>query len=90
MHLPWLNQLTAPSTLFVFGRRCTTAWVASASPKAEVLTVMGKPIARLYAAGEVTGGTHGASRLGGCAIADGLVMGRIAADSCVANAPVEL
>ena len=60
------------------------------SPKAEVLTVMGKPIAGLYAAGEVTGGTHGASRLGGCAIADGLVMGRIAADSCVANAPVEL
>ena len=37
-----------------------------------------KPIPGLYAAGEVTGGTHGASRLGGCAIADGLVTGRTA------------
>lgn len=37
-----------------------------------------KPIPGLYAAGEVTGGMHGASRLGGCAIADGLVTGRIA------------
>ena len=38
----------------------------------------GKPIPGLYAAGEVTGGIHGASRLGSCAIADCLVMGRIA------------
>ena len=41
--------------------------------QARVLTVHGKPIEGLYAAGEVTGGAHGASRLGGCAIADGLV-----------------
>ncbi|MFR3635762.1 MAG: FAD-binding protein [Sutterella sp.] len=41
----------------------------------------------LWAAGEVTGGTHGASRLGGCAIADGLVFGRIAAQSAI-KAPV--
>lgn len=55
--------------------------------KAEVLDVMGKPIPGLYAAGEVTGGAHGASRLGGCAIADGLVFGRIAGDSaCAAKA----
>lgn len=47
--------------------------------KAEVLSVRDlKPIPGLYAAGEVTGGTHGASRLGGCAIADGLVTGRTA------------
>lgn len=52
--------------------------------RAQVLDVLGKPIAGLYAAGEVTGGAHGASRLGGCAIADGLVFGRIAADSAVA------
>ena len=39
--------------------------------QARVLTVHGKPIEGLYAAGEVTGGAHGASRLGGCAIADG-------------------
>lgn len=38
----------------------------------------GEPIVGLYAAGEVTGGPHGASRLGSCAIADGLVLGRVA------------
>lgn len=58
---------------------------------AEVLNVRTqKPIPGLYAAGEVTGGTHGASRLGGCAIADGLVTGRVAGDAVVANTPVNL
>jgi len=37
-----------------------------------------KPIDGLYAAGEVCGGVHGASRLGSCAIAECLVFGRIA------------
>jgi len=36
------------------------------------------PIGRLYAAGEITGGIHGASRLGSNAITDCLVFGRIA------------
>ena len=36
------------------------------------------PIEGLYAAGEVTGGVHGACRLGSCAITECLVMGRIA------------
>lgn len=58
--------------------------------KAEVYDVMGKVIPGLFAAGEVTGGTHGASRLGGCAIADGLVMGRVAADTCLKMTPVSL
>lgn len=58
--------------------------------RAQVLDILGKPIAGLYAAGEVTGGAHGASRLGGCAIADGLVFGRIAADSAVAAQPATL
>ena len=58
--------------------------------QARVLTVHGKPIEGLYAAGEVTGGAHGASRLGGCAIADGLVFGRIAADTAVAAKPAAL
>ncbi len=47
-----------------------------------------QPIAGLYAAGEVTGGPHGASRLGSCAITDCLVMGRIAGLSVAANPPV--
>lgn len=37
-----------------------------------------QPIKRFYAAGEVTGGVHGASRLGSNAITDCLVFGRIA------------
>ena len=60
------------------------------TPRAEVYDVMGRVIPGLYACGEVTGGTHGASRLGGCAIADGLVMGRVAADNCLKNKPVTL
>lgn len=37
-----------------------------------------EPIPGLYAAGEVAGGTHGAVRLGSCAITDCVVFGRIA------------
>jgi succinate dehydrogenase/fumarate reductase flavoprotein subunit len=37
-----------------------------------------KPLRGFYAAGEVTGGVHGASRLSCCAITDCLVFGRIA------------
>lgn len=46
--------------------------------KAEVLDKEGNIIEGLYAAGEVTGGIHGANRLGGNAIADIIVFGRIA------------
>lgn len=42
------------------------------------------PIEGLYAAGEVTGGIHGASRLGSCAITECLVFGRIAGRSAAA------
>lgn len=45
---------------------------------AEVLDLDGNPIPKLFAAGEVTGGVHGASRLGSCSITDCLVFGRIA------------
>ncbi|WP_024956009.1 flavocytochrome c [Sulfurospirillum arcachonense] len=40
-----------------------------------------KPIAGLYAAGEVTGGTHGASRLGTVAVTDCLTFGMIAGEN---------
>jgi len=43
------------------------------------------PIAGLYAAGEVTGGIHGASRLGSCAIPDCLVFGRLAGMSAASG-----
>lgn len=51
---------------------------------AQVLTADGAPIEGLYAAGEVTGGVHGANRLGGNAVADIVVFGRIAAQSAAA------
>jgi fumarate reductase flavoprotein subunit len=38
----------------------------------------GKPIAGFYAAGEVTGGVHGANRLGGNSISETITFGRIA------------
>ena len=41
----------------------------------------GKVIPGLYAAGEVTGGIHGTNRVGGNAIADIFVFGRIAGES---------
>lgn len=44
----------------------------------EVLDTEGNAIAGLFAAGEVTGGVHGANRLGGNAVADIIVFGRIA------------
>lgn len=44
----------------------------------EVLKADGSVIPGLFAAGEITGGVHGANRLGGNAVADFTVFGRIA------------
>jgi len=51
------------------------------TPRAEVVDANGKTIPGLYAAGEVTGGIHGANRLGGNALPDITVFGRIAGKS---------
>ena len=48
--------------------------------KAEVIDTNGNVIPALYAAGEVTGGIHGANRLGGNAVADITVFGKIAGE----------
>lgn len=45
---------------------------------AQVIDIWGDPIPGLYAAGEVCGGIHGSNRLGGNAIAECIVFGRIA------------
>lgn len=45
---------------------------------AQVIGFDFKPVKGLYAAGEITGGVHGAVRLGGVAMADCIVFGRIA------------
>ena len=56
------------------------------NPKAEVLNEKGEAIPGLFAAGEVTGGVHGANRLGGNAVADFVVFGRISGQSAADNA----
>ncbi len=53
---------------------------------AEVVSTAGDVIPGLFAAGEVTGGVHGANRLGGNAVADFVVFGRIAGQSASAFA----
>lgn len=52
---------------------------------AQVLDVNGNVIPGLYAAGEVTGGIHGSNRLGGNALADITVFGRIAGANAAKN-----
>ena len=47
----------------------------------EVLDVNGNVIPGLYAAGEVTGGLHGGNRLGGNAIVDFVVFGKLAGEN---------
>ena len=46
--------------------------------RAQAITKDGKPVPGLYAAGEVTGGVHGANRLGGNSTVETVVFGRIA------------
>lgn len=52
---------------------------------ANVLDGEGNIINGLFAAGEVTGGVHGGNRLGGNAVADIIVFGRIAGTNAAAN-----
>ena len=51
----------------------------------QVIDKNGKIIPGLFAAGEITGGIHGANRLGGNAIADIIVFGRIAGKNAAKN-----
>ena len=48
---------------------------------AHVLDKNGEIIKGLYAAGEVTGGIHGGNRLGGNAVVDTVVFGKIAGEN---------
>ena len=50
----------------------------------QVLDTEGNPIPGLYAAGEVCGGVHAGNRLGGNAVADVVVFGRIAGQNAAA------
>ena len=68
---PWYAVITSPKVHHCMGGLLTNM-------KGQVLDIMDQePIPGLYAAGEATGGIHGAVRLGSCAILDCLVNGRI-------------
>lgn len=68
---PWYISRLSPKVHHTMGGIYTTS-------KAEVVNVDGKVIPGLYAAGEATGGVHGAVRLGSNATTDCIVNGRIA------------
>lgn len=53
------------------------------TPDAQVVAKSGKPMPGFFAAGEVTGGVHGANRLGGNSISETITFGRIAGASAV-------
>ncbi|GIU23117.1 flavocytochrome c [Shewanella schlegeliana] len=73
----WILKAT-PSVHHTMGGVATTT-------KAEVLDNSGNIIKGLYAAGEVTGLTHGSNRLGGNAYTDIIVFGRIAGQQAAAQ-----
>jgi fumarate reductase flavoprotein subunit len=54
------------------------------NPNTEVINKEGNIVPGLFAAGEVTGGVHGGNRLGGNAVADIAVFGRIAGTNAAA------
>ena len=56
--------------------------------RAQVMDLDQRPVRGLYAAGEVSGGVHGACRLGSCAITECLVFGRIAGRNAAGETPV--
>ena len=52
---------------------------------AQVIDLNGRPIPNLFAAGEVCGGIHGASRLGSCSLTECIIFGRIAGQQAVGS-----
>ncbi|MDD3410968.1 MAG: flavocytochrome c [Eubacteriales bacterium] len=68
---PWYAARKVPTVHHTMGGVTITT-------DAQVMNESGSVIEGLYACGEVTGGIHGSNRLGGNAIADILVYGRIA------------
>lgn len=54
-------------------------------PKSHIIDTKGQAIKGLYAAGEITGGVHGGNRIGGNAVADIVVFGRIAGQTAASE-----
>lgn len=73
---PFYIQKVVPSTHHTMGG-------IKINTDAQVLNEKGEVIPKLYAAGEVVGGVHGTNRLGGNAITDIMVFGRIAGQNVI-------
>lgn len=86
---PFPNNLSAETEIFV-GKITPvvhfTMGGAKIDENARVLNNQGIPVANgIYAAGEVSGGVHGANRLGGSSLLECVVFGRQAAKSIAAS-----
>ena len=68
---PYLVALVEPVVHYCMGGVAIDA-------DAQVLDPQRRPIPGLFAAGEVTGGVHGANRLGGTSLAECVVFGKVA------------
>ena len=75
---PFYIQVVAPAVHHTMGG-------VKINENNQVLKEDGSVISGLYAAGEIVGGTHGTNRLGGNAITEILVFGKIAGESIVKN-----
>ncbi|KAK0642628.1 Fumarate reductase 1 [Lasiodiplodia hormozganensis] len=78
----WKLKDVAPDSVVYVGRVTPVVHFTMGgvviNDKAEVLNKEGKPIRGVWAAGEVSGGIHGANRLGGSSLLECVVFGRIA------------
>ena len=75
----WMNPIQTPP-LYAMRMCVKTHYTCGGlviDPSGRVLSIDDTIIEGLYAAGEVTGCTHGANRLGSCSVTECLVMGRI-------------
>ena len=72
-----------PTRPAIIGTYCGLA----INEKAQVLDRAGRVIPGLWAAGEVTGGIHGASFIMGSALAKAAAFGRVAALSALSEVP---
>eukprot|EP00914_Ancora_sagittata_P008576 GHVO01016688.1.p1 GENE.GHVO01016688.1~~GHVO01016688.1.p1 ORF type:complete len:361 (+),score=92.68 GHVO01016688.1:1049-2131(+) len=62
---------------FVTPARHYTMGGLKINTSSQVMSKTGLPVINLFAAGECSGGVHGANRLGGCGLLDNIVFGRI-------------
>ena len=68
---PWYGQRLTSKLHYTMGG-------IRINKNAQVIGQSFKPIPNLYAAGEITGGVHGVTRLGGNSVLEGVIFGRIA------------